>query len=163
MFKFFLFFVEERNEWEKMKHSGKSRICNGRLSSVLGCDCVIGEKRSPLCVILQTYSKPVVRQLSSKHFFLWLFIAGQIRSLTLAQVCFYVLFYNIFDAKIWCKDEGTTEVFQSNWWFIVEFSHSLSPSLCLWLTPLKGEVDLFTLFMVDCKDKCVLSQLSNRR
>lgn len=42
------------------------------------------------------------------------------------------------------------------------FDPFLSVSFCVAHTPLKGEVDLFALFMVDCKAECVLRLLSNK-
>lgn len=90
------FFVERKKELEKMKHSGKSWLCNGRLSSVLDRDLTL-EKNSPPSGVILSFSEPVVRQLSSEKFnlsspnfylFIYLF-AGQIRNFIPAQVRFY--------------------------------------------------------------------------
>lgn len=61
------FFVEGKKEIEKMKHSGKSWLCNGRLSSALDRDLTL-EKNSPPSGVILSFSEPVVRQLSSEEF-----------------------------------------------------------------------------------------------
>lgn len=88
--------MEGKEELEKMKHSGKSWLCNGRLSSALDHDLTL-EKNSPPSGVILPFSEPVVRQLSSEElyfsspnlFFFTFSFAGQIRNLILAQVRFY--------------------------------------------------------------------------
>lgn len=60
----FFFFVEGEKELEKMKHLGKSWLCNGRLSSALDRDLTL-EKNGPPSGVILSYSEPVLRQLSS--------------------------------------------------------------------------------------------------
>lgn len=59
--------MEGKKEIEKMKHSGKSWLCNGRLSSALDRDLTL-EKNSPPSGVILSFSEPVVRQLSSEEF-----------------------------------------------------------------------------------------------
>lgn len=60
-------FVEGKKELKKMKHLGKSWLCNGRLSSALDHDLTL-EKNSPPSGVILSFSEPVVRQLSSEAF-----------------------------------------------------------------------------------------------